>query len=107
MFVRIDRDLSVNIGNIFSYKLSEDQDSYKLQVWSETGNIVHTVIYLKDRPEQMKLLIEFNNVMRDLTTNLDVIRPVDDEVIGPVQEEPMIEEIIDEEPKHVQEKLDI
>ena len=30
MFVRIDRDLSVNIGNIFSYKLSEDVDSYKL-----------------------------------------------------------------------------
>lgn len=106
MFVRIDRDLSVNIGNIFSYKLSEDQDSYKLQIWSEAGNIVHTVIYLKDRPEQMKLLIEFNNVMRDLTTNLDVIRPTEDVVIGDVQE-PIIEEITDEEPRHVQEKLDI
>ena len=34
MFVRIDKDLSVNINNIFSYKLSEDMDSYKLQIWS-------------------------------------------------------------------------
>ena len=73
MFVRIDRDLSVNIGNIFSYKLSEDVDSYKLQIWSNTGSIIHTVIYLKSRPEQMKILIEFNNVMRDLTTNLDIV----------------------------------
>lgn len=100
MFVRIDKDLSVNIGNMFSYKLSEDQDSYKLQVWSETGNIIHTVIYLKDRPEQMKILIEFNNVMRDLTTNLDVIRPVDTLIAEEGEE-------IDEKPKYIQEQLDI
>ena len=100
MFVRIDKDLSVNIGNMFSYKLSEDQDSYKLQVWSETGNIVHTVIYLKDRPEQMKILIEFNNVMRDLTTNLDVIRPVDNLIAEEGEE-------IDEKHKYIQEQLDI
>jgi len=110
MFVRIDKDLSVNIGNIFSYKLSEDTDSYKLQVWSSNGSIVHTVIYLKNRPEQMKILIEFNNVMRDLTTNLEVINPTQEEYVN---EEPYIEEIKDteeikeEKPRHIQEQLTI
>lgn len=71
MFVRIDKDLSVNINNIFSYKISEDLDSYKLQLWSNTGNIVHTVIYLKSRQDQLDILISFNNTMRDMMVNPD------------------------------------
>ena len=113
MFVRIDKDLSVNIGNIFSYKLSEDLDSYKLQVWSITGNIIHTIIYLKDRPEQMKLLIEFNNVMRDLTTNVDIVRPVENivpeegyEVEHDVKDENIRKEY-EEQPRHIQEQMTI
>ena len=74
MFVRIDKDLSVNINNIFSYKLSEDMDSYKLQIWSNQGNLIHNIIYLKERPEQVQILIDFNNTMRDLTVNPEVIR---------------------------------
>lgn len=71
MFVRIDKDLSVNINNIFSYKISEDLDSYKLQLWSNTGNIIHTVIYLKSRQDQLDILISFNNTMRDMMVNPD------------------------------------
>ena len=74
MFVRIDKDLSVNINNIFSYKLSEDIDSYKLQVQSNQGNLIHNIIYLKERPDQVQILIDFNNTMRDLTVNPEVIR---------------------------------
>lgn len=74
MFVRIDKDLSVNINNIFSYKLSEDMDSYKLQIWSNQGNLIHNIIYLKERPEQVQILIDFNNTMRDLTVNPEIIR---------------------------------
>lgn len=100
MFVRIDKDLSVNVQNIFSYKLSEDHDSYKLQIWSSNGNIIHTVIYLKDRPDQMKILIEFNNLMRDLTTNLDIVK---DEVgFGWSPNETTIDE-----DKRIEEHLDI
>ena len=71
MFVRIDRDLSVNINNIFSYKISEDLDSYKLQLWSNTGSIIHTIIYLKSRQDQLDILISFNNTMRELMVNPD------------------------------------
>ena len=92
MFVRIDKDLSVNINNIFSYKLSEDEDSYKLQIWSLNGGIAHTVIYMKGRADQMKILIEFNNVMRELTTNLDI----------PVMEEP---KEVKKDKKHIKEQL--
>lgn len=74
MFIRIDTDLSVNINNIFSYKISEDFNSYKLSIWSATGALVHSVIYLKDRQDQMNILIQFNDTMRDLTVNPEIIR---------------------------------
>lgn len=74
MFVRIDRDLSVNINNIFSYQLSEDPESYKLYIWSIQGNLVHKIIYLKSKPEQLKLLIEFNEAMRNITVNPEIIQ---------------------------------
>lgn len=102
MFIRIDKDLSVNIQNIFSYKLSEDMDSYKLQIWSNSGNIIHTVIYLKENLEQMKLLVDFNNTMRDLTTNVEIIKPQEVfPILGRIGEE------VEEQPTHVQEQLDI
>lgn len=88
MFVRIDKDLSVNINNIFSYKLSEDMDSYKLQIWSNQGNLIHNIIYLKERPEQVQILIDFNNTMRDLTVNPEIIR---EPIVKPTTEE-LIEE---------------
>lgn len=73
MFIRIDKDLSVNINKIFSYKLSEDQDSYKLQIWGESPVPMHTIIYPKSRPDLVNLLIDFNNAMRDLTVNNEII----------------------------------
>lgn len=97
MFVRIDKDLSVNIQNILSYKLSEDHDSYKLQIWSPNGNIVHNIIYLKDRPEQMQILIDFNNVMRDLTLNIEIIKTANE----------FIRKNEVEEPRRIQEHLDL
>ncbi len=99
MFVRIDKDLSVNINNIFSYKLSEDEDSFKLQVWSTQGVLIHNVIYLKSRPDQVKILIDFNNIMRDLTANPEVIRDFVDDTPE------FVEDV--EDNKHIQEKLDI
>ena len=98
MFVRIDNDLAVNINNIFSYKLFEDGDSYKLQVWGVNGTPIHTVIYLKDRPDQMQLLIDFNNTLRDLTVNNEVIRNV---------QLPIEQLETEEDEQHIKEKLEV
>ena len=100
MFVRIDKDLSVNINNIFSYKLSEDMDSYKLQIWSNQGNLIHNIIYLKERPEQVQILIDFNNTMRDLTVNPEIIR---EPIVEPTTKE-LIEEN-EEKDRKIEEQL--
>ena len=100
MFVRIDKDLSVNINNIFSYKLSEDMDSYKLQIWSNQGNLIHNIIYLKERPEQVQILIDFNNTMRDLTVNHEIIR---EPIVEPTTEELIKEN--EEKDRKIEEQL--
>ena len=100
MFVRIDKDLSVNINNIFSYKLSEDMDSYKLQIWSNQGNLIHNIIYLKERPEQVQILIDFNNTMRDLTVSPEIIR---EPIVEPTTEE-LVEEN-EEKDRKIEEQL--
>ena len=100
MFVRIDKDLSVNINNIFSYKLSEDIDSYKLQVWSNQGNLIHNIIYLKERPDQVQILIDFNNTMRDLTVNPEIIR---EPIVEPTTEELIKEN--EEKDRKIEEQL--
>ena len=100
MFVRIDKDLSVNINNIFSYKLSEDMDSYKLQIWSNQGNLIHNIIYLKERPEQVQILIDFNNTMRDLTVNPEIIR---EPIVEPTTKE-LVEEN-EEKDRRIEEQL--
>lgn len=75
MFVRIDTDLFVNINNMFSYKISDTADAYKLQIWSSNGNIIHSIFYLKDVPSQMQILLQFNDVMQDLVVNPERISP--------------------------------
>jgi hypothetical protein len=95
MFVRIDRDLSVNINNILSYKLSEDAEAIKLQIWSIQGTILHTIFYLKNRPEQMKIIIDFNNAMRDLTVNPEIIRDYN------------IEDTVEDKENHIEEQLQL
>ncbi len=100
MFVRIDKDLSVNISNIFSYKLSEDMDSYKLQIWSNQGNLIHTIIYLKERPDQVQILIDFNNTMRDLTVNPEIIKEPQFVEDAPVED-------ITNENNHIEEKINV
>lgn len=102
MFVRIDKDLSVNINNIFSYKLSEDLDSYKLQIWSNQGNLIHNIIYLKERPDQVQILIDFNNTMRDLTVNPEVIR---EQIVEPTVEELVGEQ--EEKDRRIEEQLSL
>ncbi len=91
MFVRIDKDLVVNINNIFSYKISEDFESYKLQIWSTTGAVIHTIFYMKDKPEQVNILIQFNDTMRERMVNPEIIN------------EPA--NIIEEPAKHVKESI--
>lgn len=107
MFVRIDKDLSVNINNIFSYKLSEDIDSYKLQMWSNQGNLIHNIIYLKERPDQLQILIDFNNTMRDLTVNPEIIREtsIPEETQQEVEDENIRKE--ETEQKHIEEQLSL
>ena len=93
MFLRIDKDLFVNVNNIFSYKLFDEGDSYKLLIWSTDGKIGNTVYYLKNSPEQMNILREVVDNLREFTLNPErLIYPTE-----PVVEEP-VEEPVEEEP---------
>jgi len=85
MFVRIDRDLVVNINNIFSYKISEDIESYKLQIWSPTGALIHSVFYMKNKPEQVNILIQFNDTMRERMVNPEIINEQVNTVEEPIR----------------------
>ena len=75
MFLRIDTDLFVNVNNIFSYKIIEDIDSYKVVFWGSSGSIVNTVIYLKQNQQQMGILIDMVNSLKDFTINPDKVIP--------------------------------
>ena len=72
MFVRIDTDLFVRVENISSYRILESSDSYKLQVWC-SGILAHTVIYVKGNPNNIKLLVEFIEAMKDFIINPEVV----------------------------------
>lgn len=71
MLIRIDTDLFVNVNQIFSYKLYDEGDSYKLTIWSNSGQVVHTVFYVKSNPARMALLLEIVNAFKELTINPD------------------------------------
>lgn len=77
MFLRVDRDIYININNISSYKLSEDTNSYKLTIYGLSGNVLHNIIYLKDSVEQIGLLLEVNNILRERLINPDIIPQAD------------------------------
>ena len=87
MFIRVDTDLFVRVENISSYRILESNDSYKLQIWS-SGILVHNIIYLKGNPNNIKLLIEFVEAMKDYTVNPDIVIP----------QEPS---------KHIEERIDL
>jgi hypothetical protein len=71
MFLRIDTDLFVNVDNIFSYKLSDEGDAFKLMIWGSNGNVIHTVFYMKNIETQVALITEVVNSLKDLTLNPD------------------------------------
>lgn len=72
MFLRIDTDLFINVNNVFSYKLYDEGDSYKLIVWGCDGKIIHSVFYMKHKEDQMNILKEVVNNFRELTINPDI-----------------------------------
>lgn len=94
MFLRIDRDLFVNISSIGSIKLLEDNNSYKLILTGVNGNIMHTVIYLKSDYNQMEILIGVNDYIRGNTVNPEVIVPMVPE-----------EQIVTPEESHIEEQI--
>jgi hypothetical protein len=92
VFLRVDSDLFVNLDNVFSYKLSDDGDAFKLIFWGNNGNIINTVFYMKNMEAQIILLQEVIKHLRDLTINPDrsMYQSMDLEPTPqPVEEEPV------------------
>lgn len=100
MFLRIDKDLFVNVNNIFSYKLFDEGDSYKLLIWGTDGKIGNTVYYLKNSPEQMNILREVVDTLREFTLNPERLiyptEPVLGESVESTNPEPVEERRIQE-----------
>ena len=108
MFLRIDSDLFVNLNNVFSYKIMEDETSYKIVFWGSAGKVVHTVFYLKTSPAQMKLLQEVVLNLKELSLNPDLAVPIMEQVIEKEPEvKPELKPESKEYAKKLMEKLDI
>lgn len=102
MFLRVESDTFINLNNVYSYKLVEDHNSYKLMFWGSNGNIINSVFYLKNQPNQIELLTEVVTNLRELTLNPDIsiyLPPRD------FTNEPN-EEVV-EDNRHIEEVLDI
>ena len=100
MLIRIDTDLFVNVNQIFSYKLYDEGESYKLTIWSNSGQVVHNVFYVKSNPVRMSLLMEIVNAFKELTINPD--RSMEVGQFTPVEPEEdieVLEDPIEEKPK--------
>lgn len=105
MFLRIEGDTFVNLNNVFSYKLSEDRDSFKLMFWGSNGNIINTAFYLKSQPDQIELLRNIVSSLRDITINPDLaIYNIPDNFPNEdfVNEDDLVE---GKEPKHIEEYI--
>lgn len=94
MFLRIDSDTFVNIDNIFSYKLSDEGDSFKLTLWGTSGTVMNTIHYMKFRDDHIALLKEVVNSLRDITINPE--RETQPEIeMGETQEPEEVEPVTD------------
>ena len=69
MFVRIDKDLVVNMNQITSYNILEDYDSYKLVIYKNDKTPFHTVFYMKNNGNQVDILLSFINAMNEVIVN--------------------------------------
>lgn len=99
MFIKVDKDYFINIDNICAYKLSEDLDSYKLLIW--TCDMSHTIIYMKSNQVQMNLLSEVNEILQNITINKEKLNIPDFSSLLNSTENS------EEQPKHIEEKIDI
>lgn len=107
MLIRIDTDLFVNVNQIFSYKLYDEGDSYKLTIWSNSGQVVHTVFYVKSNPVRMSLLIEIVNAFKELTINPDRSIDTSTFIVEEPEEIEVLEDPEEEKPKkrHIKETV--
>ena len=107
MFLRIDSDTFVNIDNIFSYKLSDEGDSFKLTLWGTSGTVMNTIHYMKFRDDHIALLKEVVNSLRDITINPE--RETQPEIeTGETQEPEEVEPVTDtreERNRHLREMV--
>ncbi len=99
MFIRIDRDLFVNINNISSFKLYDEGEAYKLIVWGNSGSILHTIFYIKASNDQMRLLSEIVNNFKELTVNPDIAFFLDAPADTATRPAPGVEEAPADEPE--------
>ena len=100
MLIRIDTDLFVNVNQIFSYKLYDEGESYKLTIWSNSGQVVHNVFYVKSNPVRMGLLMEIVNAFKELTINPDRSMEVSQFTqVEPEEDIEVLEDPIEEKPK--------
>lgn len=76
MFVRVDRDLVVNMNQITSYNIIEEPDAYKLVLYKNDKMPLHTVYYMKEHGHQVEILISFINVMNEVILNPENVKPV-------------------------------
>lgn len=89
MFVRIDRDLVINMNQITSYNIIEEPDAYKLLIYKNDKTPIHTVYYMKQHSHEVELLLSFINVMNDYVINPDRT------IYTPINNEEHIEETIE------------
>ena len=68
MFVRVERDFFVNLNQISSYILKEEEDAIRLIIYVG-GRIAHNIVYLKCDKEAIAILVNFIDAARSLTIN--------------------------------------
>ena len=68
MFVRVDRDFFVNLNQVSSYILKEEEDAIRLIIYVG-GKVAHNIVYLKCDTEAINTLSGFVSAVRDITLN--------------------------------------
>ena len=68
MFIRVEKDFFVNLNQISSYILKEEEDAIRLIIYIG-GKITHNIVYLKCDTEAIGILINFIDAARSLTIN--------------------------------------
>ena len=68
MFVRVEKDFFVNLNQVSSYLLKEEEDAIRLIIYIN-GKAAHNIVYLKCDSEELGILTDFVNAVRDITVN--------------------------------------